>query len=101
MPTKKAAKKKPAKEPRTKKAAPKKAAPKKAAPKKAAPKGAAKRRTMNVPEAQRHTDRVMLRLDPEVAGRLRAIAAAWHVTLAEVVTDALDALRWRTPGRKR
>jgi hypothetical protein len=52
-----------------------------------------KRRTANVPESQRHTERVILRLDPEVAARLRAIAAAWHVTLAEVVTDALDALR--------
>ena len=52
-----------------------------------------KRRTMNVPESQRHTERVILRLDPEVAARLRAIATAWHVTLAEVVTDALDALK--------
>ena len=52
-----------------------------------------KRRTMNVPESQRHTERVILRLDPDVAARLRAIAEAWHVTLAEVVTDALDALK--------
>jgi uncharacterized protein (DUF4415 family) len=52
-----------------------------------------KRRTMNVPESQRHTERVILRLDPDVAARLRSIAEAWHVTLAEVVTDALDALK--------
>jgi hypothetical protein len=52
-----------------------------------------KRRTANVSESQRHTERVILRLDPEVAARLRSIAAAWHVTLAEVVTDALDALK--------
>ena len=64
----------------------------KKAPKKAAA-AKKKRRTMNVPESQRHTERVILRLDPDVAARLRAIAAAWHVTLAEVVTDALDALR--------
>lgn len=60
----------------------------------------AKRRTKNVPESQRHTERVILRLDPEVAARLRAIAAAWHVTLAEVVTDALDALK-KTPRQAR
>lgn len=60
-----------------------------------------KRRTANVKESQRHTERVILRLDPEVAARLRAIAAAWHVTLAEVVTDALDALKKAPPkGRK-
>jgi hypothetical protein len=60
-----------------------------------------KRRTANVKESQRHTERVILRLDPEVAARLRAIATAWHVTLAEVVTDALDALK-KAPrkGRK-
>lgn len=75
----------------------KKAAAKK---KKAAPKKKT-RRTANVPESQRHTERVILRLDPEVAARLRAIAAAWHVTLAEVVTDALDALKKAPPkGRK-
>ena len=61
-----------------------------------------KRRTVNVPESQRHTERVILRLDPDVAARLRAIAAAWHVTMAEVVTDALDALRKlpRKPTKK-
>lgn len=61
-----------------------------------------KRRTANVPESQRHTERVILRLDPDVAARLRAIAAAWHVTLAEVVTDALDALKKapRKPTKK-
>jgi hypothetical protein len=64
-----------------------------AAKKKAASKKTKKRRTTNVPESQRHTERVILRLEPEVAARLRAIAAAWHVTLAEVVTDALDTLR--------
>ena len=71
------------------------AAKKKKAKAKRVTKGAAaskKRRTMNVPESQRHTERVILRLDPDVAARLRAIAAAWHVTLAEVVTDALDKL---------
>jgi hypothetical protein len=59
-----------------------------------------KRRTINVPESQRHTERVILRLDPEVAARLRTIATAWHVTLAEVVTDALDALK-KAPRRAR
>lgn len=53
----------------------------------------ARRRPANVAESQRHTERIILRLDPDVAARLRAIAAAWHVTLAEVVTDALDALK--------
>jgi hypothetical protein len=65
------------------------------------PKAASKRRSANVPESQRHTERVILRLDPEVAARLRAIAAAWHVTLAEVVTDALDALKRAAPPRRR
>jgi len=58
-----------------------------------------KRRTTNVPESRRHTERVILRLDPQVAARLRAIATAWHVTLAEVVTDALDALR-KAPAKR-
>lgn len=77
----------------------KKPTAKKAATKKATAKKK-KRRTANVPESQRHTERVILRLDPEVAARLRAIADAWHVTLAEVVTDALDALK-KTPPRGR
>lgn len=60
----------------------------------------ARRRTANVPEAQRHTERVILRLDPDVAARLRAIASAWHVTLAEVVTDALDMLKAKGTTRR-
>jgi uncharacterized protein (DUF4415 family) len=72
---------------------PKKKALAKKAPAKKAPAKKKKRRTANVPESQRHTERVILRLDPDVAARLRSIATAWHVTLAEVVTDALDALK--------
>jgi hypothetical protein len=70
------------------------------AAKKKSTKKNAKRRTANVPEAQRHSERVTLRLDPDVAARLRTIATAWHVTLAEVVTDALDALKKAPPPRR-
>jgi hypothetical protein len=54
-------------------------------------KKAAKKRKASAP--RRRTERVVLRLDAQVAARLRAIATKWHVTLGEVVTDALDALR--------
>lgn len=50
------------------------------------------KRNRNIPESQRHTEQVKLRLDPEVAARLRGIAVAWKSTLAEVVEAALDAL---------
>jgi hypothetical protein len=73
---------------KTTKAAGTKASKRKASKTKAPPK-----RKTTIPESQRRTERVVLRLDPEVAARLRSIASAWHVTLAEVVTDALDALK--------
>jgi hypothetical protein len=58
-----------------------------------------KRRTMNIPESQRYTEQVKLRLDPEVAARLRGIAHAWGETLGEVVEAALDALDGKGRGR--
>jgi uncharacterized protein (DUF4415 family) len=66
-----------------------------------AKRAAAKRKTRNVAESQRHTERIILRLDPDVAARLRTIAKGWDVTMAEVVTDALDALKKVAPGPRR
>lgn len=40
----------------------------------------------NVPESQRHTVRIALRLRPEAAERLREIAEERRETLAEVVS---------------
>jgi macrodomain Ter protein organizer (MatP/YcbG family) len=56
-----------------------------------------KRKTAYVPDSQRHTKRVTLRLDPKVADRLHALAVKRSATIAEVVTDAIAALE----GKKR
>ncbi len=53
----------------------------------------------NIPDCERHTLRVTLRLDPEVAESLRAYALAWGCTLADVVETALSLLDSR--GRPR
>lgn len=44
----------------------------------------------NIPEAQRGTERVCLRLRPEVAARLRGLALAWQLGLAETVEELLE-----------
>ena len=44
---------------------------------------------MNVPEDQRSTEAIKLRLQPEVAARFRALALAWGLTLAETVEELL------------
>lgn len=46
----------------------------------------------NIPESQRHTVSLKLRLPPDVAERLRELAAARGVTLGAAVGLALDAL---------
>lgn len=47
----------------------------------------------NVSEAERNTERVTLRLDPEAMEILRYYAAAWKCPISEVVTSALDMLQ--------
>jgi hypothetical protein len=46
----------------------------------------AARKTMNIPEAQRHTVQRKLRLAPEIDAMLRASAEAEELTLSEYVT---------------
>lgn len=46
----------------------------------------------NIGDDERNTSRLTLRLDPDVADRMRAIAAAWKCTLAEVVEEAISRL---------
>ena len=45
----------------------------------------------NIPNAQRHTVQVLLRLRPEAARRLRELAAARKSSVSETVADLLDA----------
>jgi hypothetical protein len=47
------------------------------------------RKTMYVPEGQRHTERIVLRLAPEVAARIRELAKLRELSLAELVTEAI------------
>lgn len=46
----------------------------------------------NIPDSQRHTRKVTVRVDPELEARWRAVASARGSTLGEVVEDGLDAL---------
>jgi hypothetical protein len=47
------------------------------------------RRTQYIPEAQRNTEAIKLRLAPEVAARLRGLAHVWGLGLAETVEELL------------
>jgi hypothetical protein len=44
----------------------------------------------NIPNAQRHTVQILLRLPPEVDERIRELAEQWGITLAGVVGRLLD-----------
>lgn len=44
----------------------------------------------NIPDSQRHTKAVLLRLRPETATRLRELAAEHGTSLANVVSVAID-----------
>lgn len=46
----------------------------------------------NVTEAERGTERITLRLDPEAMDLLKHFAAAWKCSMSEVVSTALDSL---------
>lgn len=59
------------------------------------PKTKPPRKTMYVPDSQRHTAKVTLRLDPMTAKRLRALATKRDLTMGEVIGLALDALEGR------
>lgn len=50
----------------------------------------AKRSGPNIPDAQRHTSRIVLRLPPDRADRIRAHAAQEGKTISAVVADAVD-----------
>jgi hypothetical protein len=52
----------------------------------------AKRKTQNIPESQRNTEQVKVRLDPYTAARLRALAAHWEMTMGEIVKVGLISL---------
>lgn len=43
----------------------------------------------NIKEAERNTERVCLRLPPEVAARFRGLAHAWGLSLAETVEELI------------
>lgn len=47
----------------------------------------------NVTDAERNTERITLRLDPEAMGVLRAYASAWKCPMSEVVETALNSLQ--------
>ncbi len=51
-----------------------------------------KKKTAYVPDSQRHTTKVTLRLDPATAKRLRAHAKRGAITMGAVITAALNAL---------
>ena len=53
---------------------------------------------MPIPESQRNTVQVKLRLDPETAARLRWVAHLWGVSLGDVVEAGLDALDGKPRG---
>jgi hypothetical protein len=44
-----------------------------------------------VPDEQRHTERITLRLEPETMSRLRAFATEKESTMADVIANALEA----------
>lgn len=48
------------------------------------------RKTINVHESQRNTERICVRLDPEAAARLRGLAQAWRLGLSETVEELLE-----------
>lgn len=51
--------------------------------------GAKSRSGPDIPEAQRHTVQLKLRLPEDVADRLRALAAERHVTVSGLVASLL------------
>lgn len=51
-----------------------------------------KRKTAYAPDSQRHTTKVTLRMDPDQAIRLRALAKRRDITMGELIANALDAL---------
>ena len=57
------------------------------------PKPTPKASGINIPEAQRHTVAVKLRLKPEVAERLDEIVAAWGSTRSEAVARLIGLCR--------
>lgn len=44
----------------------------------------------NIPNAQRHTVQILLRVPPEVAERIEELAEEWRLTKAGVVGRLLD-----------
>lgn len=46
----------------------------------------------NISEAERNTERVTVRLDPEAMELLRHYAAAWKCPMSDVIESALEAL---------
>src|SRR5688500_13843130 len=60
-------------------------------------------RFRSIPESQRHTERVVLRLVPALAKRFRACARARGVPMGVILEQALDALEAggrRSPKRR-
>lgn len=47
----------------------------------------------NIPEAERNTERVTVRLDPEAMELLRHYAKAWKCPMSDVIETALEALK--------
>jgi predicted DNA-binding protein len=44
----------------------------------------------NIPNAQRHTVQILLRLPPEVAERIEELAEAWNLTKAGAVARLVE-----------
>lgn len=62
------------------------------APLTSAKKTVARRSGANIPNAQRHTVALLIRVRPEIAAWLRDRAAAWGCTMGEVLEAARPAL---------
>lgn len=58
-----------------------------------------RRKTQNIPEAQRSTERLIARIDPEIRASIAETAEAWGSTISSVVEEGHRALLEREARR--